>query len=1063
MKRGNTGRPDLPGSPKVARSSSRDSETDSVSTVSTVWLTSSNSSPSHSQPEDSAASSPRSNEGQQSSQSTDDTGCSNAGTCHSLPLSLVDSSCSDPVPGPSGYNWFEPSRTRSVSVSDSYNVQRRHQHFQNLVMDGDQHSIQVSHAESASHQPQKTSLLGLNRSTHHTISPLCLNDNGPSASVSSNYSQEITRPSNSNYATRLRSRSPLTAGGSRKRDTETATQSSTQGNLHSHSHSIFQARAGQTSVKNFSSGMSSLLAHDQVRPIPLSAYEDRDGNLFTNLSSRSALNRSSAMASSSPPSRIHMSRPDGVCLVPRRKSYSESTAICSLGLEGSSARSRGLPGLTGINSGYQALVSESSRVNSKSSPQAVLVTRAPITTSTSTTTSDPPARSLLWRQQVSQSTSAATANSLASSMSATVMSRHSYQPEAQGLGSSGQRLNTEPHPAIPPHHSNPDSSQSIRQGQQRMSLSYGQSNNLPSTPTISGDHFNQRALLPSHRLRLQETSSLPATSTFIQDLGQRDGQQGQPLTLSHTRQGVPGPGLNERLRLIYHTWSAAALANGEQHDLESPFTSTSLNPLTAVSVANLPYQNRSGMTRGPHSLFTSAVSQWPVGSLDTGGTEEERSSPVLDQSHQCEDLSSRNPSLLIKKAGPYILGPRIGSPPVRSVAQCLARKQGTNDFYCIKILTLPEPGQENMDERQGKMLLLTEFSLLSQLKDMAGVVHCQDFFKDTAWDPHLQKNVRRLCLVVDSLMPHDYDSNSHHLINLQHHVIQQRRLPEKEAVLIFWDIARIVQQLHKVNIVHRDLKLGNMVIDRRSWRVTLANFCLGKQLSSETDRLRDQRGSPAYISPDVLSGQPYFGKPSDMWALGVVLFTMLYGQFPFYDGMPQELFRKIKAAEYTIPNDGRVTEDTKMLIQQLLTIDSHQRLTAGQLVDALETIIGKWKGMLACETDQVVPDIPVKKEPDFQLEENDKVTQTEQTLPSATSVDKVGGQSSGLGSSGGYSAFSTGSSFPEATRSKLSLNGRPFMIKVSTSTARPMSPAEARAIRHLFTSARSGSSTQEHR
>lgn len=38
-----------------------------------------------------------------------------------------------------------------------------------------------------------------------------------------------------------------------------------------------------------------------------------------------------------------------------------------------------------------------------------------------------------------------------------------------------------------------------------------------------------------------------------------------------------------------------------------------------------------------------------------------------------------------------------------------------------------------------------------------------------------------------------------------------------------------------------------------------------------------------------------------MWALGVVLFTMLYGQFPFYDSVPQELFRKIKAAEFTIP------------------------------------------------------------------------------------------------------------------------------------------------------------------
>ena len=81
-----------------------------------------------------------------------------------------------------------------------------------------------------------------------------------------------------------------------------------------------------------------------------------------------------------------------------------------------------------------------------------------------------------------------------------------------------------------------------------------------------------------------------------------------------------------------------------------------------------------------------------------------------------------------------------------------------------------------------------------------------------------------------------------------------------------------------------------MVLNLKSQEVTLTNFCLGKHLMNEKDLLKDQRGSPAYISPDVLSGKPYLGKPSDMWALGVVLFTMLYGQFPFYDSVPQELF-----------------------------------------------------------------------------------------------------------------------------------------------------------------------------
>ena len=57
------------------------------------------------------------------------------------------------------------------------------------------------------------------------------------------------------------------------------------------------------------------------------------------------------------------------------------------------------------------------------------------------------------------------------------------------------------------------------------------------------------------------------------------------------------------------------------------------------------------------------------------------------------------------------------------------------------------------------------------------------------------------------------------------------------------------------NIVHRDLKLGNMVLNKRTRRITITNFCLGKHLVSDRDLLKDQRGSPAYISPDVLSGQ----------------------------------------------------------------------------------------------------------------------------------------------------------------------------------------------------------------
>lgn len=84
----------------------------------------------------------------------------------------------------------------------------------------------------------------------------------------------------------------------------------------------------------------------------------------------------------------------------------------------------------------------------------------------------------------------------------------------------------------------------------------------------------------------------------------------------------------------------------------------------------------------------------------------------------------------VKRAGPYVLGPLIGTSPVKSILQCLAKKSGTDKFYMIKFLALRNPDEEEtQDERQGKTLLHVEYSLLTMLKDMEGVIHHHGFFK----------------------------------------------------------------------------------------------------------------------------------------------------------------------------------------------------------------------------------------------------------------------------------------------------------------------------------------------
>lgn len=123
-------------------------------------------------------------------------------------------------------------------------------------------------------------------------------------------------------------------------------------------------------------------------------------------------------------------------------------------------------------------------------------------------------------------------------------------------------------------------------------------------------------------------------------------------------------------------------------------------------------------------------------------------------------------------------------------------------------MTLRDNDEESQDDRQGKMLLHTEYSLLSLLHNQDGVVHHHGFFKDCALEErpspdggrpvYTGRVNNRLCLVLDCLCAHDFSNKNADLINLQHYVIREKKLTEREALVIFYDAVRVVESLHKV-------------------------------------------------------------------------------------------------------------------------------------------------------------------------------------------------------------------------------------------------------------------------
>ena len=104
------------------------------------------------------------------------------------------------------------------------------------------------------------------------------------------------------------------------------------------------------------------------------------------------------------------------------------------------------------------------------------------------------------------------------------------------------------------------------------------------------------------------------------------------------------------------------------------------------------------------------------------------------------------------------------------------------------------------------------------------------------------------------------------------------------------------------------------------------------QDDSASDLLTDKHGCPAYVSPEILSARHgYSGRKADLWSLGVMIYTMLVGRYPFHDREPIILFDKICRVNYKIPDS--VPARAKCLVRNLLRRDPTERLSAQEALD----------------------------------------------------------------------------------------------------------------------------------
>ncbi|XP_062069128.1 MAP/microtubule affinity-regulating kinase 3-like [Lepus europaeus] len=160
--------------------------------------------------------------------------------------------------------------------------------------------------------------------------------------------------------------------------------------------------------------------------------------------------------------------------------------------------------------------------------------------------------------------------------------------------------------------------------------------------------------------------------------------------------------------------------------------------------------------------------------------------------------------------------------------------------------------------------------------------------------------------------------------SLESYVLEQGGLAEAEARTLFRQALAAVSYCHGQRVVHRDLKLGNLLLDAHL-NLKLADFGLSLRLEQGT-LVRGFWGTPEYCAPELFLGEAYDPFKADLWSLGVVLFAMLAAKLPFRGKDTEELQDTVLCGCYVLPR--AVSPALQELLAWLLTVDASRRPSA---------------------------------------------------------------------------------------------------------------------------------------
>ena len=155
------------------------------------------------------------------------------------------------------------------------------------------------------------------------------------------------------------------------------------------------------------------------------------------------------------------------------------------------------------------------------------------------------------------------------------------------------------------------------------------------------------------------------------------------------------------------------------------------------------------------------------------------------------------------------------------------------------------------------------------------------------------------------------------------------KLSEAVSKLIFKQLIEGLKYIHKKKVIHRDIKLDNILIDLTN-TIKICDFGVSRYYSKD-ELMFEHCGTPAYISPEIFENNGYKGTGCDIWSAGVTLYYMLGGVQPFKANSIKELENNIKKGDFKPIEE--VSSEANDLIKGMLQVNPKKRFTVDNILN----------------------------------------------------------------------------------------------------------------------------------